>query len=137
MFSHVTVGADDLEAAGRFWDAVLSPLGSRRRAVEPDGGPDALCWVGARAPYPRFYVYRPFDGRPARAGNGAMLSFIAPSRAAVRTAWQAGCAAGGMSEGAPGLRVRYGPDYFGAYLRDPAGNKLCLVHRPALEPFGA
>lgn len=136
MFSHVTVGADDLEAAGRFWDAVLTPIGLVRREVEPDGGPEALSWVGPRRPFPRFYVFRPFDGAPARAGNGAMVSFIAPSRKAVEAAHRAGLAAGGTCEGAPGPRPHYAEDYYGAYLRDPAGNKLCLVHRAALEPHG-
>ncbi|WP_297103787.1 VOC family protein [uncultured Devosia sp.] len=131
MFSHVTVGSNDLERAGRFYDAVLRPLGLRRREVEPDGGPQALCWVGAK-PYPRFYVYEPFDGQAASPGNGSMLAFITPSRGAVDEAYAAGLINGGGDEGAPGLRPHYAPDYYGAYLRDPDGNKLHLVHRPAL-----
>ena len=131
MLSHVTIGSNDLDRAGAFYDAVLQPLGLRRREVEPDGGPLALCWVGAKA-YPRFYVYSPFDGQPATPGNGAMIAFIAPSREAVDQAYAAGLEAGGAGEGAPGLRPHYAPDYYGAYLRDPDGNKLHLVHRPAL-----
>ncbi|QYO78209.1 VOC family protein [Devosia salina] len=131
MFSHITVGSNDLVRAGQFYDAVLTPLGLRRRPVEPDGGPEALCWVGG-VPYPRFYVYAPFDGQAATPGNGAMLAFIAPSRAAVDAAYAAGMAAGGRDEGAPGLRSRYAPDYYGAYLRDPDGNKVHLVHRDEL-----
>ncbi|MVS97944.1 VOC family protein [Devosia marina] len=131
MFSHVTVGSNDLERAGQFYDAVLLPLGLRRRVVEPDGGPEALCWVG-KSPYPRFYVYAPFDGQAAAPGNGAMLAFIAPSKDAVIEAHTAGLAAGGRDEGAPGLRPHYAPDYFGAYLRDPDGNKVHLVFRAAL-----
>lgn len=131
MFSHVTVGSNDLERAGRFYDAVLLPLGLRRRQVQPDGGPEALCWVGA-APYPRFYVYSPYDLKAATAGNGSMLAFIAPSQDAVIAAHAAGLAAGGRDDGAPGIRANYAPDYFGAYLRDPDGNKVHLVHRPEL-----
>ncbi|UYN99992.1 MAG: VOC family protein [Devosia sp.] len=131
MFSHVTVGSNDLDRVGRFYDAVLLPIGLRQRAVEPDGGPKSLCWVGA-APYPRFYVYSPYDGQPAIPGNGAMLAFIAPSPEAVVAAHSAGLMAGGTDEGAPGLRPQYAEDYFGAYLRDPDGNKVHLVHRPAL-----
>ena len=131
MFSHVTVGSNDLIQAGKFYDAVLLPLGLRRREVEPDGGPEALCWVGKTA-YPRFYVYTPFDGRVAAPGNGTMLAFIAPSREALIEAHTAGLAAGGRDEGAPGLRPHYASDYFGAYLRDPDGNKLHLVFRAAL-----
>lgn len=132
MFSHVTVGADDLDLAAAFYDAVLLPLGLKQRAVEPDGGPEARCWVRPEAPYPRFYVYKPFDRKPARAGNGAMLAFVAPTRAAVDTAHAAGLAQGGSDEGAPGLRPQYAPDYYGAYLRDPSGNKVHIVHRAEL-----
>ena len=128
MFSHVTVGSNDLERAGRFYDAVLLPLGLRRRAVTPDGGPAALCWVGEAA-LPRFYVYEPFDRAPATAGNGAMVAFLAPSEQAVIEAHREGLAAGGTDAGAPGPRPHYGEGYFGAYLRDPDGNKLHLVFR--------
>lgn len=131
MFSHVTVGASDLERAGAFYDAVLLPLGLRRRVVQPDGGPAALCWVGETA-FPRFYVYSPFNGEPASAGNGAMVAFNAPSSATVDAAHAAGLAAGGSDEGAPGPRPHYSPGYYGAYLRDPDGNKVHLVFRSEL-----
>ena len=137
MFSHVTVGADDLDLAAAFYDAVLIPLGLKQREVIPDGGPDSRCWVRPEAPYPRFYVYKPFDGTPSRAGNGTMLAFVAPTRAAVDTAHAAGLAQGGVDEGAPGLRPQYAPDYYGAYLRDPSGNKVHIVHRAEVtESFG-
>ncbi|ATG46586.1 lactoylglutathione lyase [Celeribacter ethanolicus] len=137
MFSHVTLGADDLDLAASFYDAVLGEIGLHRREVEPDGGPEARCWVRPEAPFPRFYVYRPFDKAPATAGNGTMLAFVAPSRRAVDKAHAAGLAHGGTDEGAPGLRPHYAPDYYGAYLRDPFGNKVHLVHRTELtESFG-
>lgn len=129
MFSHVTVGVSDMARAGRFYDAVLLPLGLVRREVIPDGGPLALCWHHPDGNLPRFYVYLPFDGRPASAGNGSMTAFLAPSHEAVSTAHAAGLVQGGRDEGAPGPRAHYGPGYFGAYLRDPYGNKLHLVHR--------
>ena len=129
MFSHVTVGTGDLARAAAFYDSVLKPLGLRRRAVVPDGGPEAACWVGAQGGLPRFYVYMPFDGRPASVGNGSMLAFLAPDSATVDLAYAAGLRAGGTDEGAPGERSHYGVGYYGAYLRDPDGNKLHLVHR--------
>jgi catechol 2,3-dioxygenase-like lactoylglutathione lyase family enzyme len=129
MFSHVTVGCADLERAAAFYDAVLAPIGLMRRAVTPDGGPPAACWVIPGQPLPRFYVYIPFDGRPATAGNGGMVAFTAPSPAAVDAAHRAGLAAGGADEGAPGPRPRYGEGYYGGYLRDPDGNKVHIVHR--------
>lgn len=134
MFSHVTVGTRDLERSGRFYDAVLVPLGLKRRIVVPDGGPAALCWVSAHASLPRFYVYSPYNGEPATVGNGSMAAFLAPSAAAVDAAYAGGLALGGRDAGPPGLRPHYGDGYYGAYLRDPDGNKIHIVHRADLQP---
>lgn len=134
MFSHITVGSSDLERAGRFYDAVLTPLGLQRRIVSPDGGPAALCWVAAHIALPRFYVYSPFNREPATVGNGSMIAFLAPSIEAVNTAYANGMAHGGSDEGIPGPRPHYGAGYYGAYLRDPDGNKVHIVHRANLQP---
>ena len=58
-----------------------------------------------------------------------MVAFAAPSRAAVDAAYAAAMAAGGTDEGAPGPRPKYTADYYGAYVRDPDGNKLHFVRR--------
>ncbi|RWR04182.1 VOC family protein [Paenirhodobacter populi] len=129
MFSHITVGVSDLSRAARFYDAMLEPLGLRQRSVTPDGGPASLCWIKPGEALPRFYAYSPFDGRPATAGNGSMVAFLAQTEAAVSAAYAAGLAAGGVDEGAPGPRPHYGDGYFGAYLRDPDGNKIHVVCR--------
>ena len=129
MFSHITVGASNLERSADFYDALLTPLGLKRRLVTPDGGPSAACWVSPSGVLPRFYVYSPYDRMPASAGNGSMVAFLAPSSTAVDAAYAAGIAAGGCDEGGPGLRARYGPGYYGAYLRDPDGNKVHVVFR--------
>jgi len=134
MFGHVTVGCDDLDAAARFYDAVLGPLGLRHREMKPDGGPPGLCWSAPDRPLPRFYVYRPYDRHPATAGNGTMVAFLADSPAVVDAAYAAGMAAGGRDEGAPGERPHYAVGYYGAYLRDPGGNKIHVVHRGDLAP---
>jgi len=101
----------------------------QRREVIPDGGPPSACWVDSARLLPRFYVYVPFDGMPSSPGNGCMVAFLAPSSAVVNNAYAAGLAAGGTDEGPPGSRPHYGPDYYGAYLRDPDGNKVHIVHR--------
>ncbi len=129
MFSHVTVGCSDLGRAAAFYDAALAPLGLVRRTVTPDGGPAAACWVHPDRLLPRFYVFMPYNREPATAGNGSMIAFLAPSTAAVDAAYAAGIAAGGTDEGAPGPRTHYGNGYYGAYLRDPDGNKVHLAHR--------
>jgi catechol 2,3-dioxygenase-like lactoylglutathione lyase family enzyme len=133
VFSHVTVGASDLDRAGRFYDALLTPLGLARRQVQPDGGPPSLCWHDPAGGFPRFYVYLPFDGQPCASGNGSMVAFLAPSEDAVEIAYARAMKQGGADEGAPGPRSHYGPGYFGAYLRDPDGNKLHIVFRPEAQ----
>jgi catechol 2,3-dioxygenase-like lactoylglutathione lyase family enzyme len=129
MFSHVTVGCSDIERSSHFYDAILVPIGLVRREVSPDGGPPSACWVHPGKLLPRFYIYIPFDRMPSTAGNGCMAAFLAPTRETVDSAYRAGLAAGGTDEGPPGLRAHYGPDYYGAYLRDPDANKVHLVHR--------
>jgi catechol 2,3-dioxygenase-like lactoylglutathione lyase family enzyme len=129
MFSHVTVGCHDIDKAVAFYDAILGPVGLKRRVVTPDGGPPAACWIDPGRTLPRFYVYMPFNRKPATVGNGSMVAFSAPSIAAVDAAYAAGVDAGGTDEGAPGPRLHYGTGYYGAYLRDPDGNKVHVVYR--------
>ena len=127
MFSHVMVGARDLAAMARFYDAVLLPLGLER-GPDSSAGPRGICYRTPGTRRPTFDVQEPFDGQPPSAGNGSMVAFLAPSRAAVEAAHAAALAHGGTDEGAPGPRA-YAPDYYGAYMRDPEGNKLHVVHR--------
>lgn len=134
MFSHITVGTRNVARAAAFYDAVLVPLGMVRRDVVPDGGPDAACWIFPGKNLPRFYVYIPFNREPASAGNGNMVAFLAPNQPAVERAYLAGLAAGGIDAGYPGERAHYGVGYYGAYLRDPDGNKVHVVYRGDLVP---
>lgn len=129
MFSHVTVGTRDLAAAARFYDAVFLPLGFDQREVEPDGGPPSRCWVNSTIPLPRFYVYEPFDGKPATPGNGVMIAFLAPSKETVDLVHAAAISAGGTDRGRPGPRERYGEGYYGTYFLDLDGNKIHVAFR--------
>ena len=133
MISHVHVGVDDFGRAFAFYDVVLPVLGLALRFRDPDKG-----WAGWQTPgvaRPLFLVGRPFDGRKASPGNGQMIALLAADRATVDRAHAVALAAGGSDEGAPGLRPRYHADYYGAYLRDPEGNKLCICcHRPEASP---
>ena len=133
MFSHITVGTNDLDQAAAFYDAILIPLGLCRRVVTPDGGPASACWVNPNRPLPRFYVYCPYDLKEADAGNGSMVAFSAPHADAVDEAYAAGLSNGGVDTGSPGPRPHYGDGYYGAYLRDPDGNKVHIVHRGDLH----
>jgi catechol 2,3-dioxygenase-like lactoylglutathione lyase family enzyme len=137
MFSHVMVGARDLARTCAFYDAVLAPLGLQRRwEGQDDGGPPGIGWAAPGSRVPTFFVQEPFDRQPASAGNGCMVAFLAPFPEAVGQAHAAGLAAGGADEGAPGERLQYGRGYYGAYLRDPEGNKLHVVHRGDLAAAG-
>ncbi len=133
MFSHVTVGVSDLDRSTIFYDAIMKIMGYSQRQVVPDGGPASRCWVSADQPLPRFYIYEPFDQQPPSAGNGSMSAFLTPSPQSVVDAYSAGVAAGGCCCGPPGPRPHYGEGYFGAYLYDPDGNKVHLVHRGDLS----
>ncbi|MGR3491515.1 MAG: VOC family protein [Shimia sp.] len=134
MISYVTVGADDLAAAKRFYDALLIPLGFR--VTE---GPEGLSYIPDPIPTegvipPDYYVKPTFDGAPASAGNGAMVAFEGRDQTQVRTLHAAALDAGGRDEGAPGFRAAYGPRFYVGYLRDPQGNKIALFSSKPADP---
>lgn len=134
MIAYVTVGANDIARAKRFYAAFLPALG-----YELTEGPEGLSYTLPTAPgqspvLPDFYVKPPFDGRPATAGNGAMVAFEARSQRQVRALHAAALDAGGLDEGQPGFRPSYGPQFYVAYLRDPQGNKIALFASNPDEP---
>ena len=125
MFSHVTVGTNDLTKAGAFYDAVFDALGISRGFES-----ETFISYGERSGG-RFFVMSPYDREPATIGNGFHAAFRAENRAQVDAFHAAALAHGGTDEGAPGLRPLYHADYYGAYVRDPDGNKLQAVcHDP-------
>lgn len=129
MFSHLMLGARDLALMTAFYDALLRPLGIERRPSEPDSGPPGSVWLQPGTAMPQFFVQAPFDGQPATVGNGGMVAFLAADPGTVDRAYAGGMAAGGTDAGPPGPRPHYGDGYYGAYLRDPEGNKVHVVHR--------
>jgi catechol 2,3-dioxygenase-like lactoylglutathione lyase family enzyme len=118
---YITIGALDVEAALPFWDAVLAPIGYERGPL--DGG-----WAFyGKGETPGVGICRPFDGQPARGGNGMMIGFKADTQDQVKAAYAAALANGGTDEGAPGFRPPEATSgFYGAYVRDAAGNKLCV-----------
>ena len=125
MFSHVTVGTHDLNRASAFYDATLAPLGIVR---VPGKYANWAAWSRAGEPT-KFWVGLPFNRLPASWGNGTMVAFAARSRHEVDAAHYAAMSHGAVDEGGPGLRSDYGPDYYGAYVRDLDGNKVHFVFR--------
>ena len=124
MIGYVTLGAKDMEASLAFYDKVLATLGWSRFARHGDF---AGYGPGGDSAGQTVWVCKPFDGQPASAGNGTMLAFDGPTRDHVDALHAAAISAGGSDEGPPGLRDQYGPNWYAAYLRDPAGNKLAVV----------
>jgi catechol 2,3-dioxygenase-like lactoylglutathione lyase family enzyme len=122
MFSHVMLGANDLDASKKFYDAVMGALG------HPAGKPDPNDRIFYITPTGIFSVSKPIDGQPASSANGSTIGFAANSPAQADAFHAAGLANGGAAcEDPPGVREPAG--LYLAYLRDPSGNKICALHR--------
>jgi catechol 2,3-dioxygenase-like lactoylglutathione lyase family enzyme len=130
MFSHVFIGVGEFERAFAFYSGLMDTLALRLKFCERD-----VPWAGwfdPASPRPLLLIGHPFDGEAACPGNGQMIALLAPDRDSVDRAYAAALSLGGRCEGPPGLRPHYHPDYYGAYFRDPDGNKLCVCcHRPS------
>lgn len=129
MFSHVFVGVSDFDRAMSFYTALMPTLGNELRFCDrsrPWAG-----WQCRNGPRPLFLIGKPYDAFPHDRGNGQMVAFLAQRRSVVIDADQTALAHGGTSEGSSGLKTEYHAHYFGAYLRDPDSNKLCVAcHTP-------
>ena len=122
MFSHVMVGSNDIERSKKFYDALFG-----KEAAIDDKGRLAYRKNGAA-----FMISKPLDGEPACRSNGGTIGFYFDSPEEVDAWHKAAIENGGTSvEDPPGYRqISYGKLYL-AYVRDPDGNKLCGLHRPA------
>ena len=118
IYTHTTVGTNDLNKARAFYDNVLSIIGLKRIADLDDNG--SIWGVDA----PSFFVLKPANGQPATVGNGTMVSFEAPDRASIDAFHAAALAAGCPDEGAP--TRGWAPNAYAAYTRDLDGNKLAV-----------
>jgi catechol 2,3-dioxygenase-like lactoylglutathione lyase family enzyme len=120
---HVSVGVTNMKRAKAFYDATLAPLGMA--PVYPVEIQGQLVGVGYGAPNkPSFWIQLPINGQAASMGNGVHIAFRADKREAVDAFFLAALEHGGVEDGRPGLRTEYHPDYYGAFVRDPDGNKI-------------
>ena len=115
MIGYVTLGTNDLARASKFYDALLAEIGGKRM-MESDR---FISWGSAGGP--GLGVIKPYDGKTATSGNGAMVALMVDSREKVDKLYNQALELGGKDEGAPG--VRWGNFYVG-YFRDLDGNKL-------------
>jgi len=125
MFSHFTLGSNDLKRSENFYAALGPTMGLTKIHVDRDEG--YLSLRRRDGSPPPLNICRPLDDRPATAGNGFHIAFMANDQETVERFHETALAHGGHDEGVPGLRSIYAPDYYAAYIRDPDGNKLQAV----------
>jgi len=124
MLSHVHIGVTDFARSFAFYQSVMDELGFKLKFSEPEQP-----WAGWMRPgfdRPLFLIGHPYNGERADPGNGQMVALLAPDRAAVDRCYAKAIASGARDEGKPALRPHYHANYYGAYFRDPDGNKLCV-----------
>jgi len=126
MFSHVMIGANDIEASKKFYDAILETMGHKPGVIDEKG----RCFYFT--PTGVFALTKPINGEEACHGNGSTIGFAAENTD-IADAWHAaGVANGGTAcEDKPGAREGTIGKLYLAYLRDPSGNKICALHRLA------
>ncbi len=125
MFSHVMLGVSDLEVSKKFYDALLGTLG-----IAPGAANKSRYFY--RSPTGVFGITIPINGEPATHGNGSTIGFATTSPEQTDAFHAAGVANGGTTcEDPPGWREGASGAMYLAYLRDPDGNKICALHRPA------
>lgn len=125
LFSHIFVSVTDFDRALKFYTAVMQALGNETRFCQPEKPWAGWHSEGHSRPY--FVIGKPYDGMPHHPGNGQMVAFMAKDRKTVEVVHETAMRHGGVSEGAPGLRPHYHANYYGAYFRDPEGNKICVA----------
>ena len=124
MFSHIMLGADDVAASKKFYDATLGAFGIGPAIMDANGRAIYMTPTGI------FIITKPIDGKVASCANGGTIGFACASPAQADAWHAAGVANGGTAcEDPPGVRSGGMGDLYLAYLRDPAGNKLCALHR--------
>ena len=120
MIDHISIAVRDLKASGRFYDALLGPLGITRVRVGPNS-------IGYGKTYPEFWLNERRQGKPLPEDSGIHICLRAPDMAAVDAFHAAALAAGAKSDGAPGKRPEYSSHYYAAFIRDWDGNRIEAV----------
>lgn len=119
MISYVTLGVSDLAASKKFYSELLASMGA---TILIDM--DRICFIGKSMAEPALALCIPFNKEPAQAGNGTMVSFAPGSKEAIDALYKQALALGATCDGAPGERI---PNvFYGAYVKDLDGNKLCF-----------
>ena len=120
MIDHVSIAVRDLQASARFYETVLAPLGYTKLETRP-------ATVAFGKTYPEFWLNHRASMTPIATDGGMHAALRASSRDAVDGFHAAALAAGGTSDGPPGLRPQHGEGYYAAFIRDADGNKIEAV----------
>lgn len=118
MLAYVTLGSNDIEKALNFYDAVLGEMGAKRVFDN-----ERLYFYAAAPGQPMLAIGGPYDEKAASCGNGVMPALAAPDTDTVDRVYKKAIELGAVDEGEPGNRM---PTFYGAYFRDPDGNKICV-----------
>ena len=128
MFSHIMIGANDVQESKDFYHAILGTMGHKPGVIDEKG----RCFYFTKKGI--FALSKPIDGESACHGNGSTIGFSAENPAMADEWHAAGIANGGTPcEDPPGLRTGNFGSLYLAYLRDPSGNKVCALYRPREE----
>jgi catechol 2,3-dioxygenase-like lactoylglutathione lyase family enzyme len=122
MFTHIMVGSSDPERSRTFYDATMGALGHDPSPM-PAGSPRHF--YGGMGRGGALGVAKPANGEAPTSANGGTIGLQAKDKDAVDAWYAAGLANGGTCEGPAGPRPQAPGNSYGAYLRDPDGNKLC------------
>ncbi len=120
MIDHISIAVREIRASGRFYDALLAPLGMRRVR-------ETAKTVGYGKTYPEFWLNERPQLKPASADSGAHICLRAPDMESVDAFHAAALAAGAQSDGAPATRPKYSTHYYAAFIRDWDGNRIEAV----------
>lgn len=121
MIGYVTIGVSDMEKAKAFYLELLSDMGAK---IKMDMG--RIAFIGTKESPVMLSICVPFDESAPQPGNGNMVALMPGSKEAVDSLYKKAIALGASCEGEPGQRI---PDvFYGAYFRDPDGNKISFAH---------
>jgi catechol 2,3-dioxygenase-like lactoylglutathione lyase family enzyme len=124
MIDHISLAVSNLQRSTRFYELALAPLGLVRLVTRP-------ATVGFGKSYPEFWINLRADMPEVAPESGIHICLRAKSTDAIDAFHAAALAAGGVSDGAPGLRPHDRLRYYAAFVRDPDGNRIEAVTFPA------
>ena len=123
MIDHISVGVSDLDRGARFYEAALAALGLSRLVSRP-------ATVGFGKTYPEFWINLRTGMAKVAPESGVHICLRARTIEEVDAFHAAALSAGGLSDGAPGLRPHDRVSYYAAFVLDPDGTRIEAVTFP-------